>query len=189
MAHRSEGVLMKQLEEAKPTQQSGGRPSKMSLQRAQRDLNDRQLMFVAWLATPEPYRKPKYQRELAAELGVTEVTLWRWSKNPKVILAVRWMVMHNAGDPARVGQIVDFLFETAQDNAQTMRSRIEAAREFLAATGVKQMWKNPTPELLNVQEVEEIDLDGLTDEEVWELYNERAGNNGQLPDELPEVTE
>lgn len=168
------------LEPAKPKQPSGGRPSKLSLQNAQRDLNERQLRFCSWLATPEKYRQPNTYAGLAASLGVAEVTLWRWAKNPKVIAATRWMVLHHAGDPARIGKIIDILFEIAGDDGMSTRHRIEAAREFLAATGVKQAWKNPTPELLNVKDVDEIDLDALTDEEVWELYNERAGNNGEL---------
>ena len=180
------GVL-ETVEQRRPTQPSGGRPTKMSLQQAQRDLNERQLQFVAWLATPEQYRSPRTQAELSSELGVTQVTLWRWTKNPKVIMAVRWLVLQNAGDPSRVGQIIDMLHGVALDENNTMRSRIEAAREFLAAVGVKQLWKNPTPELLEVKEVTEIDLDALSDEEVWELYNERAGNNGELME--PDVTD
>lgn len=162
--------------------QPAGRPSKLSLQRAQRDLNDRQIQFVAWLACPESYRNPATQQELAAQLGVSEVTLWRWSKNPKVITAVRWMVLHNAGDPLRVGRVIDFLYQAAQDDELSISKRLEAAREFLNAVGVKQTWKNPTPDLLDVKDVEEIDLDALTDDEVWELYNERAGGNGELPE-------
>lgn len=173
---------------AKPTQ-TPGRPSKLSLQQAQKDLNDRQLEFVVWSATPEKYRNPRTQRELAGVLGVSEPTLWRWSKNPKVIQATRWMVMHQAGDPERIGQILDILYQIANDATEATGKRVEAAREFLAAVGVKQMWKNPTPDLLSVKEVDEIDLDALTDEEVWELYYERSGGYGDLQQLEPGVTE
>lgn len=169
-------------EPTRPKQPGPGRPSKLSLQRAQKDLNERQMQYVAWLAVPDKYRNPPTQKELADQLGVNEVTLWRWSKNPKVISAVRWLVLNNAGDPGRVGQVIDVLHELAMDTELGVRQRIEAAREFLAAVGVKQMWKNPTPEILDVKDVQEIDLDALSDEEVWELYNERAGGYGELPE-------
>lgn len=155
-----------------------GKPSKLSLKRAQQDLNDRQLAYVMWAAEPEPYRKPHSQAELAKQLGVDQSTLWRWAKNPKVIASIRWMVLHNAGNPARVGRIIDLLEDIALDESQQTRHRLEAAREFLAAVGVKQSWKNPAPELLSVKEIDEMDLDALTDEEVWDLYNELGGGHG-----------
>lgn len=177
------GVLTRLADEAEvgrggPSQVVGGRPSKLSLQRAQKDLNDRQLAFVVWCSTAERYREPSSKAQLALELGVSENTLWRWSKDPKIIAAIRWMVLNNAGDPERIGRVIDFLFETVQDEGVSSKDRLAAAREFLNAVGVKQLWASTSPELLNVKEVDEIDLDSLSDEEVWDLYNERAGNNG-----------
>ena len=165
---------------AKP-KQSQGRPSKVSLQRAQQSLNERQIMYVAWEAMPEKHRQPATRAELAKELGVSEVTCWRWSKDPKIQAAVRWMVMHHAGDPVRVSNVVNFIYETVMDDSQQMRLRMEAARDFLKAVGVHQVFKSK-PELLTVKDVDEINLDELSDDEIWELYNERAGNNG---DRLP----
>jgi len=161
---------------AKPKQENG-RPSKVSLQRAQKDLNERQLMYVAWQATPEKYRSPKTAKAFAAEMGVTEVTVWRWSKDPRVLEAVRWMVLHHAGDPARVSDVINFLSETALDEQAKMRDRMEAAREYLKAVGVSYAFKSE-PRLLKTVDVDEIALDELSNEEVWELYNERAGSNG-----------
>ena len=161
-----------------PAQKGGGRPTKLSLQRAQKDLNDRQLAYVMWAATPAKYREPTSMAGFAESVGVSEVTVWRWSKNPKVINAIRWMVLNNAGDPTRVSKIIDFLTETAEDEDNPLKYRLQAAKEFLDAVGVKQMWKNPTPDLLTTKDVDEIDLDQLSDEEVWELYNERSGANG-----------
>jgi hypothetical protein len=157
--------------------QGGGRPSNLSLQRAQKDLNDRQLLFVAWKATPEKYRQPSLQQELAAEIGVSEMTLWRWSKDPRVLDAIRWMVLHHAGDPARVSDVVNFLSETAMDTSLRVRDRMEAAREYLKAVGVYYAFKSD-PKLFKTVDVDEIDLSELSDDEVWELYNERAGSNG-----------
>lgn len=182
----ADGVLVK-MDTEKPKLQPG-RPSTVSLQRAQRDLNEKQVAFVVWCATPEKYRQPPSRPALADDLGVSDVTLWRWSKNPKVINAIRWMVLHTAGDPAQVSRIIGFLAETAEDESQQMRHRLEAAREFLSAVGIKQMWKNPTPELLTVKEVEEIDLESLSDDELMDMYQQLArdsgsGALGELPDD------
>lgn len=187
MGVHGDGVLVK-MDAGKPKLQAG-RPSRVSLQNAQRDLTEKQVQYVVWAATPEKYRQPRDRVALGKVLGVSEVTMWRWSKNPKVIQATRWMVMHQAGDPERIGQILDILYQIANDASQATGKRVEAAREFLAAVGVKQMWKNPTPDLLSVKEVDEIDLDALTDEEVWELYYERSGGYGDLQQLEPGVTE
>ena len=162
------GALVK-ADERKPV----GRPSKASMKRAKQALNEKQQVFVWWLATPEAYRKPDTQRKLAQELGVHEVTLTRWASQPKIIQAVRWVVVHKTGDPYKIGQVVDWLHELVLDDGQRMRDRLDAAREYLAATGVKQMWKDPVPDILNVQDVDELQLDDLTDEELWDLYQER----------------
>ena len=41
-----------------------------------------QIKFQVWLATPSAQRSPRQQQELAAELGVSEVTLCRWKHLP-----------------------------------------------------------------------------------------------------------
>ena len=171
------------IEKKKPTQKSGGRPSKLSLQQAQKDLDERQLMYASWLATPDSYRMPRTRTEIAAEIGVKEVTLWRWSKEPRFQAAVRWLTLHHAGDPARISNVIDFIYQTVLDESGSTRQRLEAAREYLKAVGVYQTW-NTTPELLEVKDVSEIQLDNLSDEEVWALYNERAGAHGDLPVDL-----
>lgn len=168
------------IEKKKPTQKSGGRPSKLSLQQAQKDLDERQLLYASWCATPDSFRVPRTRTEIAAEIGVKEVTLWRWSKEPKFQNAVRWLTLHHAGDPARISNVIDFIYQTVLDESGTTRQRLEAAREYLKAVGVYQTW-NTTPELLEVKDVSEIQLDNLSDEEVWALYNERAGAHGDVP--------
>lgn len=176
MGVQGEGVLVK-MDTSKP-KLTGGRPSRVSLQNAQRDLTAKQVQYVVWAATPEKYRQPSSRRELADVIGVTEVTMWRWSKNPKVINAIRWMVLHHAGDPENVSTIIGFLQETAMDPEVALKFRIEAAKEFLAAVGVKQTWKNPTPELLTVKDVDEIDLESLSDDELFEMYEQLAKDAG-----------
>jgi hypothetical protein len=41
-----------------------------------------QMRFIRWLALPKAERKPKYQRDLALEIGVVEDTLSRWKDLP-----------------------------------------------------------------------------------------------------------
>jgi len=160
-----------------PVQQRG-RPSKVSLQRAQRDLTDRQLAFAVWLSLPEGSRPSR--ASVAVELGVTENTLWRWAKDPQVQMAARWLVLQNAGDPRRISQVIDVQFQIAMDDSLSERIRLDAARAFLDAVGVRQVWSQEN-RLLRVEAVEDLDLDSLSDEELWELYEERAGGRPSAP--------
>lgn len=157
----------------RPGKLGRGRPSKRSLQAAQKSLNDNQLRFAVWLSMPEKLRRPETRRELAAELGVTEMTLYRWSKSPDVVMATRWLQLQNAGDVGRVSNVLDFLYETTQDLDAGLRHRLDAAKQWLQAVGVHEAWKYDN-ELLKVKQVEDFDLDSLSDEELWELYNSRA---------------
>jgi len=166
---------------SKPKQQAG-RPSKLSLQQAQQSLNERQLAYASWCATPESFRKPALKSEIAKEIGVGEVTLWRWAKEPKFQQAVRWLTLHHAGDPARISNVIDYIYQVVQNEDESTRARMEAAREYLKAVGVYHTFTKD-PELLEVKSVDEIQLDGLSDEEIWELYNERAQQA------LPEASE
>lgn len=165
----------------------GGKPSKVSLQRAQKQLNDKQLLFVAWIATPKPFRRPATQQELALELDVHEVTLWRWSKDPRVNEAVRYMTLHQAAGPERISDVLDFYHRTVMDVSESMKSRLVAAKAFMDAIGVKYLHER-TPKLLDIKEVDEIDLSELSDDEVWELYHELARDSGgMLPSDPREL--
>jgi hypothetical protein len=153
--------------------QPAGRPSTLSLQQAQQNLNEKQLLFCAWLAQPEDSRVPATRKAMSQELGVSEVTTWRWAQDPKILAAVRWLVLQNVSDPVMISNAVKFLEETFMDSQNSMKVRLEAVREFMKAIGVQYIWKSD-PELLKIKDVEEIRLDELSDEEVWALYEERA---------------
>ena len=154
-----------------------GRPSKKSLADAQKTLNDNQLKFAVWLSMPEVARRPKSRQGFADQLGVTTVTLYRWEKNPDVIMAVRWLQLNNAGQSTRVSDVLDFLYNTTMDSELWMKDRLNAAKQWLNAVGVNHAWKYDN-KLLNVVQVDEVDLDSLSDEELWELYRTRAGSLG-----------
>jgi len=49
------------------------------------DKRESKIKFGMWLGTPEQFRKPKTQQELATEIGTTEVSLSRWRHDPLVI--------------------------------------------------------------------------------------------------------
>lgn len=147
------------------------RPRKADLQRAAKDLNDLQIRFCQWLSHPEAHRKPATQQQLAVELGVNEVTLWRWSKDPHIVNAVRWMVLQNAGDPRRIGQVLDFIFDVWQQDEYPISRRLEAARDWLKAVGVNDAYKTQN-RLLELKRVDEIDFDQLTDDELADIYEE-----------------
>jgi hypothetical protein len=153
--------------------QVNGRPSKRSLANAQRELNDNQLRLAVWLSMPENLRKPATKRELAAEFGITEVTLYRWCKIPDVVMATRWLQLHHAGDVGRVSNVLDFLYRSTQDESLWMKDRLSAAKEWLKAVGVHEAW-NYDNELLKMKSVDDFDLDSLSDDELWDLYNQRA---------------
>jgi len=158
---------------SKAPKQVNGRPSKRSLANAQKELNDNQLRLAVWLSMPENIRKPATKRELAAEFGITEVTLYKWCKIPDVVMATRWLQLHHAGDVGRVANVLDFLYNTTQDDSLWMKDRLAAAKEWLKAVGVHEAW-NYDNELLKMKSVDDFDLDSLSDDELWDLYNQRA---------------
>jgi hypothetical protein len=165
---------------------TNGRPSKRSLADAQLQLNDNQLKLAVWLSMPESERKPATKRELAQVLGVTEVTLFRWCKNTDVIMATRWLQLNHAGDVGRVANVLDFLYNTVHNEELWMKDRLAAAKEWLKAVGVHEAWKYDN-ELLKVKSVDDFDLDSLSDEELWDLYNTRAQSVGLGPEATDQV--
>lgn len=161
-----------------------GRPSKRSLADAQRALNDNQLRYAVWLSMPEVARRPSSKRQFAQTIGVAYKTVLGWDKHRDVILATRWLQLNAAGDPLSLSSVLDFLKNTALDDTQYMNHRLTAAKEWLGAVGVKDVWRHDN-KLLETKQVDEIDLDSLSDEEIWELYNQRANMVGLETPELP----
>jgi hypothetical protein len=159
----------------KAGKQINGRPSKRSLQAAQKTLNDNQLRLAVWLSMPSNLRVPRTRQELAAEFGVTETTVYRWSQIPDVVMATRWLQLQHAGDVGRVANVLDFLYNTTQDSSLWMKDRLSAAKEWLKAVGVYEAW-NYDNELLKMKQVDDFDLDSLSDDELWDLYNQRAAS-------------
>lgn len=68
-------------------------------------------VFVQWLATPEVFRVPKTIRDFAAEIAVSERTLFRWRAQFKVQDRVREIVNTNA--KARYSDVCNAVIDAA----------------------------------------------------------------------------
>lgn len=174
--------------DSEPIARINGRPSKASLKRAQLALRDNQLRYAVWLSFPENMRNPATKAEFAEYINVSTVTLYRWDKDPNLVMAVKWLAIQNAGDVGRISNIVTMLYETAMDPSKGDRLRVEAARDFLRAVGVHEVHKFDN-RLFSIEEAADLDLDALSDEELWELYNERARQAGLSGGFIPEATD
>ena len=133
-----------------------GRPSDVERERKQRKLSEKQLAYAVWLAQPAGLRQPSTMEDLATVLGTTRQVLWRWGKDPRVLDASRYVVLQNAGDPAKVTQVLDMLFNVAISKCDP-----KVADIWLKAVGVtgasgrdQALW----------EEVNEDALDVLSDE-------------------------
>lgn len=116
-----------------------GRPTLEDTARKGRELNERQLAFVVWAAMPETVREPKTIEEFCEVVGVTRQSVWRWEKDPRVVEAIRFVVLQNAGSPLRVGQILDMLFEDALSGRDLKKAEL-----WLKSTGVLTQFTRPT---------------------------------------------
>jgi hypothetical protein len=136
-----------------------------------RHLSAAQMAYVLWAATPEGQRKPDTQAGLAEHLGVSYVTIWRWARDPRVTEAVRFVVIQNAGDPLRVGQILDMIHEVAME-----RRDLKYAETWLKATGVVNSWSRANTIMDLAAEISEDSLEftDFSDEELVRIRDLRA---------------
>ena len=136
-----------------------------------RHLSAAQMAYVLWAATPEGQRKPETQAGLAEHLGVSYVTIWRWARDPRVTEAVRFVVIQNAGDPLRVGQILDMIHEVAME-----RRDLKYAETWLKATGVVNSWSRANTIMDLAAEISEDSLEftDFSDEELVRIRDLRA---------------
>lgn len=126
----------------------------MTLTPAQRkELTEKQIAFVIWAAQPDGAREPNTQEEFCLKMGIHPTTAWRWSKDPRVLDAVRFVTLQNAGDPKRVGQILDMLFNRAmRDDQYSMK----AAEMWLKSVGVTNQFSRGNSILEALEEDDEF---------------------------------
>ena len=136
------------------------------------ELNARQRSFVLWSATHESYREPKTRTELAEILGVSPTMLWKWSKDPRIVEAIRFVALQNAGDPVKVRAIVDMLYDVA-----LAKRDVRTAEVWLKATGVFSQFGR-TGDLLEIPEDAEVDsFENYSLEELQRLRDEALAAN------------
>lgn len=144
---------------------SGGRPTNEVKQRQVRELNARQRAYVIWSATPPAEREIKGVDELAEVLGVSRQALWKWSKDPKIVEAIRFCALQNAGSPERVRQILDMVFEVAM-----AKKDVRMAEVWMKGTGVMGQFGR-SGDVLDV--VEDLEQDTIADLSLEELQRVR----------------
>lgn len=149
-------------------------------ERRKRELNSRQRAYVLWAATPEATREPKTIEDLCEVLGVSRTAVWKWSKDPRVIEAIRFVALQNAGDPIKVRAIVDMLYDVALAKRDP-----KVAEVWLKATGVFTQFGR-TGDLLEIPEDAETDsFENYSLEELQRLRDEAlAANMEQVSIEL-----
>lgn len=147
-------------------------------------LAERQAAFAVWLAEPEDFRVPSSMSEMAAVLGVSEVTVWRWSKRPDVQMAVRYLILQNMGSPDRIANILDMYYECAMDAGLPAKVRLAAGEKYTDAVGLKWVWNGGSgSELLN-RDSSGLDLAAVPTEKLREMLqqNESDGPQSELTD-------
>lgn len=140
-----------------------GRPPKEQTERKRREMTARMRAFVVWKSTPFAERQIKTQHEFAEALGVSDQAVWQWSKDPRVVEAVKFMTLQNASEPDKVRTILDMLHNQAVERQD---SRI--AEIWLKATGVMSAWGRQSEMMdMIVDELDEsVELKELTQEDL-----------------------
>lgn len=147
----------------------GGRPTNAEQAHKRRELNARQRAYVLWAATPEVAREPKSESEFAEVLGVTRQSIWKWSKDPRVIEAIRFVALQEAGNPVKVRAIVDMVYEVAMAKRDP-----KLAEVWMKATGVFSQFGR-TGDFLEIPDDLEADsFENYSLEELQRLRDEAA---------------
>ena len=143
------------------------RPTNESKTQAARVVSDKQLAFAVWLAAPVGLRDPKTIEELAEVMGVSRQSLWRWSKDPRILDASRYVVLQNAGEPGKVTAVLDMIHSVAIENRD-----VKFAELWLKSVGV--MAAHSGRDLSLWDQITDDSLDMLSDEALARLRDAKA---------------
>jgi hypothetical protein len=143
----------------------GGRPSVAQVERKQRELNARQRAYVIWYATPPAEREIQSVDELGEVLGVSRQAIWKWSKDPRIVEAIRFCSLQNAGSPEKVRQILDMVFEQAM-----LKKDVRMAEVWMKGAGVMGQFGR-SGDVLDI--VEDLEQDTIADLSLDELQRVR----------------
>jgi len=91
------------------------------------------LRLVEWLCTPPDRRRPRLQKDLAAELAVEPRTLRYWKQDPLVRAAWERTAKRAVGDPDKVQAVIEALRKGALDVEESLSARVRAADVYLKA--------------------------------------------------------
>jgi len=138
-----------------------GRPTKDVSERKRRELNARQRAFVIWMATPPAEREIQTKAELCEVLGVSTQAVWKWERDPRIIEAIRFCSLQNAGSPERVRQILDMVFQQAME-----KKDVRYAEIWMKGTGVMGQFGRSADVLEVVEELEQDTIGDLSLEEL-----------------------
>lgn len=113
----------------------------------------RQQRFIAWLALPEELRDPRFQQDLAGELGVKRETLSRWKRIPGLTAEAARFARELLKDelPAIFGTLVK---EAKSGSFQHIKLVLEVAGEYEESLNLNHNDKNTSP---TAREIREID--------------------------------
>lgn len=143
----------------------GGRPTLQQQESKRRDLNARQRAYVIWQATPPAEREIRSLAELGEVLGVTPQAMYKWSRDPRVIEAIRFCTLQNASSPDRVRQILDMVFQQALE-----KKDVRFAEIWMKGTGVMGQFGR-SPDILEV--ADELEQETIADLSLEELERVR----------------
>lgn len=139
----------------------GGRPTVSQVSAKRRELNARQRAYVLWASTPPLEREFQSLVDLCAALGVSTQAAWKWSRDPRVIEAIRFCTLQNAGSPERVRNILDMVFEQAME-----KKDVRYAEIWMKASGVMGQFGRAGDVLDIVEDLEQEEITDLSDEEL-----------------------
>lgn len=158
------------------TPSKGGRPSNGERQARQRELNARQRAYVVWAATPPAEREIKSATELAEVLGVSQQAVWKWSKDPRVIEAIRFCTLQNAGSPDKIQAILDMVFEQAM-----AKKDVRMAEVWMKGTGVMGQFGRSAGVLEIIEELEpEVQIADLSVEELQRIRDLAVADRAEV---------
>jgi hypothetical protein len=120
--------------------------------------------FLEWLCTPPDHREPRTMRELAEKLALSTQTLTRWKNDSGFITDWEILYRKTVGSPEKAQQIVERLFETADD--RTDPRHVQAAKAFLEAIDAIKPKK--------VEVTVNRAAKDLSDEDLYRILAERA---------------
>lgn len=154
----------------------GGRPTKEQAASKRRELNARQRAYVVWASTPPAEREIKSVQELAEVLGVSFQQVYKWGKDPRVVEAIRFCTLQNAGSPDKIQAILDMVFQQAME-----RRDVRMAEVWMKGTGVMGSFGRSADILEIVEDIEsEVTIADLSVDELQRIRDLAVAERAEL---------